>query len=52
MIGRKILRDLEAGVGHVGDTDHGCRWLGVDEIANVIQIVSNAHVARVVYQNE
>ena len=52
MIGRKILSDLEGGVGHIRNPDHGCRWLSVDEIANVIQIVSNAHVARVVYQNE
>jgi hypothetical protein len=52
MIGRKILSELEGGVGHIRNPDHGCRWLSVDEIANVIQIVSNAHVARVVNQNE
>jgi hypothetical protein len=52
MIGRKILSELEGGVGHIRNPNHGCRWLSVDEIANVIQIVSNARVARVVNQNE
>ena len=52
VIGREVLHDLDGGVGHVTDTDNRRRGLCVDEIANVVEAVSDARVAGVVNQNK
>src|ERR1700733_4167701 len=52
MIVRKVLRDLDAGVGHVGDTHNRRCGLRVDEITKVVETVADAGIAGVVDQNE
>src|SRR5580704_14289488 len=52
MIGCEVLRDLDAGVGHVGDADNRRRGLRVDEIAKIVETVSDACIAGVVDQNK
>ena len=44
MIRREILDDVDTRVRHVTNADHCRRWLGLDELLDVIEIAPNDEI--------